>query len=159
MFERRAEQFSLTNRCYTGNNNDHAGMQWFSAIKRKKVRTIVCYKRVVPRADGGHKLPVFRTAETEIGDVVGHVTAACASSTRDACKHSSIKSFTVTPQGHGYAGLQESVFVLPKGGKPDARGAERLGHKAERARLSLYQGLGNPLGSLLASLLGSTCRQ
>ena len=76
MFERRAEEFSLTNRRNTGNNNDHPGMQWFSAVKSKKVRTIVCYKRVVLLADGGHELPVFRTAETEIVDMIGHVTCS-----------------------------------------------------------------------------------
>lgn len=44
------------------------------------------------------------------------------------CRHSSTKSFSVTPQRCGDAELCESVFVLPKGGRPDARGAEKLGH-------------------------------
>ncbi len=74
MFERRVKEFSLTNRRDTRNNNDHPGMQWFSAMKRKKVRTIVRYKRVVLCADGGHELPVFRTAETEIVNMIGHMT-------------------------------------------------------------------------------------
>jgi hypothetical protein len=33
MFERRAEEFSLTSRRHAGNNNDHFGMQRFLSVK------------------------------------------------------------------------------------------------------------------------------
>jgi hypothetical protein len=90
------------------------------------------YKRVVLCSDGSHELPVFRTAEPEIIDM--------------------IKSFTVTPRERGHAGLHESVFVLPKGEKPDGRGAGRLGRKAERARPSPDPELGSLRESPLISL-------
>ena len=66
--------FSLTNRRNAGNNNDHTGMQWFVSVQNKKIGTIVGYKRVVLCADGGHELPVFRTAEPEMIDVIRQVT-------------------------------------------------------------------------------------
>jgi len=47
MFECCAEESSLTNRCDTGNNNDHSGMQRFLSIKNKKIGAIVRYKRIV----------------------------------------------------------------------------------------------------------------
>ena len=37
MFERRAEEFPLTNRRDTGNNDDHSGMQWFSAMESEEI--------------------------------------------------------------------------------------------------------------------------
>src|SRR5580704_7460976 len=83
----------------------------------------------------------------------------CATSTKEVCRHSSINSFTLTPQERGDAGIHESVFALPKGGKRDALVAGRLGRKAERARLSLDPGLGIHRESLLLSLLGLTYRQ
>jgi len=50
-------------------------MQWFLSVKRKKVGTIVGYKGIVPGADCGDQLPVFRPAKAEkihmIGDVTG----------------------------------------------------------------------------------------
>ena len=33
----RAEEFSLTNRRDAGNNDDHSGMQWFSAMESEEV--------------------------------------------------------------------------------------------------------------------------
>lgn len=74
MFECRAEEFSLTNRRDIRNKNDHSGMQRFAFMKRKKIRTIVRYKRVVLLSDGGYELPVFRATETEIIDMVCCVT-------------------------------------------------------------------------------------
>ena len=76
MLERRTEEFSLMKRRHTGNNNDHSGMQRFLSMENKKVGTIVRYKRVILCADGGHELPVFRTAETEIVDMIGYVTGS-----------------------------------------------------------------------------------
>ncbi len=76
MFERRIKEFSLTNRGDTGNNNNHSGMQRFLSMEKKKVGTIVRYKRIVLLADGGHELPVFRTAKTEIVDMIGHMTCS-----------------------------------------------------------------------------------
>ena len=72
--ERGAEEFPLTKRCDTGNNDDHSGMQGFLSMENKKVRAIVRYKRVVLHANGSHQLPVFRTAEAEIVDMIGGVT-------------------------------------------------------------------------------------
>jgi hypothetical protein len=37
MFERRAEEFPLTNRRNAGNDDDHPGMQWFSAVESEEV--------------------------------------------------------------------------------------------------------------------------
>jgi len=37
MFKRRAEEFSLVNRRDAGYNNDHSGMQWFSAMESEEV--------------------------------------------------------------------------------------------------------------------------
>jgi malate/lactate dehydrogenase len=76
MLERRAEEFSLAKRPDTGNNNDHSRMQRFLSMENKKVGTIVRDKRVILGADGGHELPVFRTAETEIVDMIGYVTSS-----------------------------------------------------------------------------------
>ena len=76
MLECCAEEFSLTKRRYTGNNNDHTRMQRFLSMESKKVGTIVRYKRVILRADSGHQLPVFRTTETEIVDMMGYVTSS-----------------------------------------------------------------------------------
>ncbi len=45
-------------------------------MESKKVGTIVRYKRVILRADSGHQLPVFRTTETEIVDMMGYVTSS-----------------------------------------------------------------------------------
>jgi hypothetical protein len=67
------KSFSLANGRDAGNNDDDPGMQWFSTMKRKKIGTIVGYKRVVLCANCGHELPVFRTAETEIIDMICHV--------------------------------------------------------------------------------------
>ena len=74
MFERHAEEFSLTNRRDIGNNNDHSGMQRFLSMENKKIGTIVRYKRIVPLADGDYELPVFRAAEPQIVDMICHVT-------------------------------------------------------------------------------------
>jgi hypothetical protein len=74
MFESRTEEFSLTSRHNAGNNDDHSGMQRFLSVKSKKIGTVVGYKRVVLCADGGHELPIFRTAEPEIIDMICHVT-------------------------------------------------------------------------------------
>ncbi len=74
MLECSAEEFSLANGRDARNNDDDPGMQWFSAMKCKKIGTIVRYKRVVLCADGSHELPVFRTAEPKIIDVICHVT-------------------------------------------------------------------------------------
>jgi len=46
------------------------------SMENKKVGTIVRDKRVILGADGGHELPVFRTAETEIVDMIGYVTSS-----------------------------------------------------------------------------------
>jgi hypothetical protein len=51
-------------------------MQRFLSMESKKVGTIVRYKRVILCANGSHELPVFRTTETEIVDVIGHVTGS-----------------------------------------------------------------------------------
>jgi len=45
-------------------------------MENKKVRTIVRYERVILFADGGHEHPVFRTAETEIVDMIAYVTGS-----------------------------------------------------------------------------------
>jgi hypothetical protein len=74
MFERRAEEFSLTSRRNAGNNDDHSGMQRFLSVKSKKIGTVVGDECVVLCADGGHELPVFRTAEPEIIDMICQVT-------------------------------------------------------------------------------------
>ena len=76
MFERRAEEFPLTNRSDTGNDNDDSGVQRFLPVESKEVGTIVRYKRIVLLADGGHKLPVFCTAKAEIVDMIGYVTCS-----------------------------------------------------------------------------------
>ena len=47
MRKRRVEEFSLTNGCGIGNNNDHSGMQRFLSIEGQKIGTIIRYKRVV----------------------------------------------------------------------------------------------------------------
>ena len=72
MLECSAEESSLAKGRDAGNNDDDPGMQWFSTMKRKKIGTIVGYKRVVLCANCGHELPVFRTAETEIIDMICH---------------------------------------------------------------------------------------
>ena len=41
-----------------------------------KVGAVVRYKRVVLGADDGHEFPVFGAAETEITDMMHHVTRA-----------------------------------------------------------------------------------
>jgi hypothetical protein len=46
------------------------------SMENKKVGTIVRDKRVILGVDGGHELPVFRTAETEIVDMIGYVTGS-----------------------------------------------------------------------------------
>jgi len=74
MFQRRSEEFSLTNGRYVGNNNDHTGVQRFLSVQNKKIRTIVGYKCVVLGTDCGHELPIFRTAQPEIIDVIRQVT-------------------------------------------------------------------------------------
>lgn len=74
MFERRSEEFSLTNGCNVGNNNDHPRVQRFLPMQIKKVRAVVRYERVVLCADCGHELPVLRTVETKIIDMVRGVT-------------------------------------------------------------------------------------
>jgi hypothetical protein len=43
-------------------------------MQGKEIGTIICDKRVILRADGGHELPIFRTAEAEIIDVVRYMT-------------------------------------------------------------------------------------
>jgi hypothetical protein len=58
-------------RRHTGNNNDHPRMQRFLFMESKKVRTIIRYKRVILCANSSHELPVFRTSEIEIVDVIG----------------------------------------------------------------------------------------
>jgi len=65
------------------------------------------------------------------------------------------QKFHRAPERARVCRLRESVFATPTGEKLDARGAEKLGHKEERGRFSLYQEMGNPLGSLLASPLAS----
>jgi hypothetical protein len=75
MIEGRAEEFSLTRWCNAGNNDDHSGVQWFLSVKSKKIRTIVGYKCIVSMTDGGHELPIFRTTQTEIVDVISYVTS------------------------------------------------------------------------------------
>ena len=45
-------------------------------MENKKVGTVVRYKRVVLCANGGHELPVFRTAKTEIVDMIGRVAGS-----------------------------------------------------------------------------------
>jgi hypothetical protein len=46
----------------------------FLSMKSQKIGTIVRYKRVVLGADCGHEFPVFGTAETELIDMMRHVT-------------------------------------------------------------------------------------
>jgi TolA-binding protein len=43
-------------------------------VQNKKIRTIVGYKCVVLGTDCGHELPIFRTTEPEIIDVIRQVT-------------------------------------------------------------------------------------
>ena len=74
MFERRSEDFSLARGHHVWNNNDHSRVQRFLSMEGKEVGTIVGYKRVVLCADCGHELPVFRATETEIIDMICHVT-------------------------------------------------------------------------------------
>jgi len=74
MFEGRAEEVSLTSRRNAGNNDDHSGVQWFLSVKGEKIGTVVGDKCVVLCTDGGHELPVFRTAEPEIIDMICQVT-------------------------------------------------------------------------------------
>jgi hypothetical protein len=74
MLQRRAEEFSLTQRGDTGNKKDHSGMQRFLSMENKKVGAIVRYKRMVLLADSCHESPIFGTTETEIVDMIGHVT-------------------------------------------------------------------------------------
>ena len=76
VLERRAEKFSLAKRRDAWNNNDHSWMQLFLSMENKKVGTVVGYKRVVLCANGGHELPVFRTAKTEIVDMIGRVAGS-----------------------------------------------------------------------------------
>jgi hypothetical protein len=57
-----------------GNNNDHSRVQRFLSMQNKKVGAVVRYKRVILCADCGHELPVFRTAEAEIIDVICYMT-------------------------------------------------------------------------------------
>ena len=70
----RTEEFSLTSRRNAENNNDHSGVQWFLSVQRKKIGPIVGYKCVVLLKDCSHELPVFRTAEPEIIDMICQVT-------------------------------------------------------------------------------------
>jgi hypothetical protein len=76
MFERRTEEFPLTERGDIGNNNDHSGMQRFFSMELKEIGAIVRYERIFVLADGGHEFPVFRTAQTEIVDMIRHVTCS-----------------------------------------------------------------------------------
>lgn len=43
-------------------------------MESKKIGTIVRYEGVLMLADSDHELPVFRTAETKIVDMVGNMT-------------------------------------------------------------------------------------
>jgi hypothetical protein len=74
MFERRSEEFSLASGHNVGNNNDHSRVQRFLSMEGKEIGTIVGYKRVVLCTDCGHELSVVRTTETEIIDMICHVT-------------------------------------------------------------------------------------
>lgn len=74
MLEVGAEEFSLTSGRNAGNNDDHSCMQRFLSVKSKKIGTVVGHKRVVLCADGGHELPVFRSAEPETIDMICQVT-------------------------------------------------------------------------------------
>ncbi len=134
-------------------------MQQFLSMESKKVGTIVRYKRVILRADSGHQLLVFRTTETEIVDMMGYVTSSMRQFNQRSVQALVDQKFHVPPKGHGRVELHESVFASPRGEKQDAHGGERLEHKEERGRFSLYQELGNPLGSRLASPLASTCQR
>ena len=73
MLEGGTEEFSLTSGRNAGNNDDHSRMQRFLSVKSKKIGTVVGHKRVVLCADGGHELPIFRTAEPEIIDMICQV--------------------------------------------------------------------------------------
>jgi hypothetical protein len=74
VFERRTEELALIKRYDARNDYNHSGVQRLSPMKGNKVGAIVRYKRIVLLAYGGHELPIFGTTETEIVDVIGHVT-------------------------------------------------------------------------------------
>jgi hypothetical protein len=120
-------EFSLTSGRNAGNNDDHSGMQRFLSVKSKKIGTVVGYKRVVLCADGGHELPIFRTTKLEIIDVICQMTHRVRHFDQGGVQVFIDQELPVTPQERGDAGLHESVFVLPKGGKLDALAAGRLG--------------------------------
>jgi len=73
MLERGFEQFLLMGWFYVRDNNDHSRMQKLFPVKAKKVATIVGYEGVVPFANHGHELPIFRTAKTHIDNVIRQV--------------------------------------------------------------------------------------
>src|SRR5580704_8387012 len=74
--------------------------------------------------------------------------AACASSSREVCRHSSINSFATTLFLPAYAVPRAMVFVSPRDGGRAGRGAETRQHKAAPVPLALGSGTDNPLVSL-----------
>jgi len=112
-------------------------MQRFLSMENEKIGTIVRYKRIVLLADSGHELPVFRTAEAEVVDMIRHVICSARYFHQRRGYALIDQELHCRPARHGHAGSQKSAFFLPTGGTPDGRGEEKSGHKAERARLSL----------------------
>ena len=74
MDERGAEEFALTSRRNAGDHNDDAGVERFFSVEHEKIGAIICHESIVLPADDGHELPVFRTAQAKMVDMVGDVT-------------------------------------------------------------------------------------
>ena len=91
--------------------------------------------------------------------MMGYVTSSMRQFNQRSVRALIDQKFHRAPKGHGCVELHESVFASPTAEKQDAHGGERLEHKEERTRFSLYQELGNPLRSRLASPLASTCQR
>src|ERR1700722_19140497 len=73
---------------------------------------------------------------------------ACASASREVCRHSSINSFATTPFFPAYTMPHAMVFASPRDGGRAGHGAEMRRHKAAPVPLALGSGMDNPAVSL-----------
>jgi len=70
MLQGGGEEFALLRRNYVGNDNDHASVEWFSAVEIEKVGAIVGDERVFLLPDNANELPILQAAESTMTDMV-----------------------------------------------------------------------------------------
>ena len=72
--QRRLEELPLKNRFDVRNDDDQSSVQLSPTIEGQKIRAVVRNKRLISLHNQLRKFPVFRTAETEVSNMIGDVS-------------------------------------------------------------------------------------